>query len=114
MPGESHHDNIRCLVTAALAIGVRTVVFNNRGLGGIKLKTPRLYCASNIEDSAEVIDHIRKLNPYVRLGATGVSMGALVLGNYMAENGVEANKVFTACQLISCPWNCHKGMRITQ
>lgn len=31
--GESRHDYIRCLVMAAQNIGIRTVVFNNRGLG---------------------------------------------------------------------------------
>lgn len=36
-------------------------------------------------------------------------MGGLILGNYMAVNGVEASKIFTACQIISVPWNVHKG-----
>lgn len=90
-------------------IGVRTVVFNNRGLGGIELKTPRLYCAANIEDLSEVVNHIKKLNPDIKLGATGISMGGLILGNYIAINGLEASKIFTACQIISVPWNVHKG-----
>ncbi len=108
LTGESRHDYIRCLVTAAQGIGVRTVVFNNRGLCGVELKTPRLYCAANTEDLTEVVNHIKKLNPNVRLGATGISMGGLILGNYMAENGEEASKMFTACQIISVPFNVHE------
>ncbi|XP_037046989.1 phospholipase ABHD3-like [Bradysia coprophila] len=108
LTGESRHDYIRCLVMAAQSIGVRTVVFNNRGLAGVELKTPRLYCAANIEDLSEVVNHIKNQNPNVRLGATGISMGGLILGNYMAENGVEASNIFTACQIISVPWNVHK------
>lgn len=36
--GESQAEYIKCLVFAAKSIGVRTVVFNNRGLGGLALK----------------------------------------------------------------------------
>lgn len=107
--GASQAEYIKCLVMAAKIIGVRTVVFNNRGLGGIELKTPRLYCAANIEDLSEVVNHIKKLNPDVKLGGAGISMGGLILGNYMAMNGLEASKIFTACQIISVPWNVHKG-----
>ncbi|XP_037046996.1 protein ABHD1 [Bradysia coprophila] len=109
LTGASQAEYIKCLVMAAQGIGVRTVVFNNRGLGGVELKTPRLYCAANIEDLSEVVNHIKKLNPDVRLGATGISMGGLILGNYMAEKGLAASKIFTACQIISVPWNVHKG-----
>lgn len=38
LTGESQAEYIKCLVMAAKSIGVRTVVFNNRGLGGITLK----------------------------------------------------------------------------
>lgn len=38
LTGESQAEYIKCLVMAAKNIGVRTVVFNNRGLGGLTLK----------------------------------------------------------------------------
>lgn len=38
LTGESQAEYIKCLVTAANRIGIRTVVFNNRGLGGLTLK----------------------------------------------------------------------------
>lgn len=38
LTGESQAEYIKCLVMAAKTIGIRTVVFNNRGLGGLTLK----------------------------------------------------------------------------
>jgi len=80
LTGESQAEYIKCLVTAGNQIGLRCVVFNNRGLGGIALKTPRLYCAANCEDLCEVMNYIQKQHPNVRKGATGISMGGLILG----------------------------------
>lgn len=94
---------------AANRTGIRTVVFNNRGLGGVELKTPRLYCASNSEDLSEVISHVKKLNPHIKIGATGISMGGLILGNYLANYGDEAKSILTAAKIISVPWDVNKG-----
>uniref|UniRef100_A0A6B2E6U6 Putative alpha/beta hydrolase n=1 Tax=Phlebotomus kandelakii TaxID=1109342 RepID=A0A6B2E6U6_9DIPT len=109
LTGESQAEYIKCLVTAANIIGVRTVVFNNRGLGGVTLKTPRLYCAANCEDLSEVVSHVKRLNPSVKLGATGISMGGLILGNYLATHSDEARHLITAAKIISVPWDVHKG-----
>lgn len=38
LTGESQAEYIKCLVIAANQIGIRTVVFCNRGLGGVTLK----------------------------------------------------------------------------
>lgn len=81
LTGESQAEYIKCLVFAAQQTGMRVVVFNNRGLGGIGLKTPRLYCAANCEDLCEVVKHVRQSLPaHCKLGATGISMGGLILG----------------------------------
>lgn len=80
LTGESQAEYIKCLVLAANQVNLRVVVFNNRGLGGIELKTPRLYCASNCEDLSEVVKHVAKAVPKDKLGATGISMGGLILG----------------------------------
>lgn len=80
LTGESQAEYIKCLVTAGNKIHVRCCVFNNRGLGGIALKTPRLYCAANCEDLSEVVKHVQKHNPNIKIGATGISMGGLILG----------------------------------
>lgn len=109
LTGESQAEYIKCLVTAANRTGIRTVVFNNRGLGGVELKTPRLYCASNSEDLCEVIQHVKAQNPHVKIGATGISMGGLILGNYLANYCDEAKSVLTAAKIISVPWDVNKG-----
>lgn len=109
LTGESQAEYIKCLVTAANRTGIRTVVFNNRGLGGVELKTPRLYCASNSEDLSEVVRHVKKVNPHVKIGATGISMGGLILGNYLANYCDEAKSALTAAKIISVPWDVNKG-----
>lgn len=43
LTGESQAEYIKCLVTAANMIGIRTVVFNNRGLGGLTLKVNNFF-----------------------------------------------------------------------
>ncbi|ALC42016.1 Hydr1 [Drosophila busckii] len=110
LTGESQAEYIKCLVFAAQQVGMRVVVFNNRGLGGIELKTPRLYCAANCEDLCEVVQHVSsKLPRNCKLGATGISMGGLILGNYLARKSDEARLHLSAAKIISVPWDVHKG-----
>ncbi|XP_060652117.1 phospholipase ABHD3 isoform X1 [Drosophila nasuta] len=110
LTGESQAEYIKCLVFAAQQAGMRVVVFNNRGLGGIELKTPRLYCAANCEDLCEVVQHVRRTLPaHCKLGATGISMGGLILGNYLARKSDEARINLSAAKIISVPWDVHKG-----
>uniref|UniRef100_A0A336M4K4 CSON011682 protein n=1 Tax=Culicoides sonorensis TaxID=179676 RepID=A0A336M4K4_CULSO len=109
LTGESQAEYIKCLVMSANRVGIRTVVFNQRGLGGVALKTPRMYCAAKCEDLCEVLDHVRALNPHVKMGATGISMGGLILGNYLAKHADEAEKILTSAKIISAPWNVFKG-----
>lgn len=70
-------------------------------------QTPRLYCAANYEDLSEVVKHVRDNNPDVLIGATGISMGGLILGNYLAGKGKDSG--VTASMIISVPWNVFKG-----
>lgn len=111
LTGESQAEYIKCLVTNANKEGLRCVVFNNRGLGGVPLKTPRLYCAANFEDLSEVINYVHAKHPNVKIGATGISMGGLILGNYLAEHSDEAKKLLTAAKIISAPWDVEKGSK---
>lgn len=78
LTGESQADYIKCLVAAANQIGIRCCVFINRGLGGIALKTPRLYCAANCEDLSEVVNYVYINNPNVLIAATGKTISILV------------------------------------
>lgn len=109
LTGESQAEYIKCLVLRAKKDGLRTVVFNNRGLGGLQLKTRRLYCAANYDDLSEVVRHVRRAHPDAKLGATGISMGGLILGNYLAVHSEEARASLTASMIISVPWNVKKG-----
>ncbi|XP_043253650.1 phospholipase ABHD3 [Colletes gigas] len=114
LTGASQAEYIKCLVSSAKKVGIRCVIFNNRGLGGVELKTPRMYCAANSDDLSEVIEHVKKLNPQVPLGATGISMGGLILGNYLAQQGVMASGKLRGCFLISVPWNVFAATKNTE
>ncbi|XP_077267081.1 abhydrolase domain containing Hydr1 [Temnothorax americanus] len=114
LTGGSQAEYIKCLVSAARKNGIRCVIFNNRGLGGLELKTPRTYCAANYDDLSEVIEHVKKLYPHVPLGATGISMGGLILGNYLAQRGLTARTKLRACLIISVPWNVFAATKSTE
>ncbi|XP_076386609.1 abhydrolase domain containing Hydr1 isoform X1 [Megachile rotundata] len=114
LTGASQAEYIKCLVSSAKKVGIRCVIFNNRGLGGVELKTPRTYNAANIDDLSEVIEHVKKLYPHVPLGATGISMGGLILGNYLAQRGTMARNKLKGCFLISVPWNVFAATKNTE
>lgn len=109
LTGESQAEYIKFLVLAANQAGLRAVVFNNRGMGGVDLKTRRMYCAANCEDLVEVVRHVATCYPESKLGATGISMGGLILGNYLAVHSDEARRHLSSAMIISVPWDVHKG-----
>lgn len=111
LTGGSQAEYVKCLVSSAKKIGIKCVIFNNRGLGGVTLKTPRLYCAANSDDLAEVLSHIRKLNPNSPLSATGISMGGMILGNYLAQQGALAVGKIKSALIISAPWNVFEATK---
>ncbi|CAL1538386.1 unnamed protein product [Lymnaea stagnalis] len=87
LTGSSKENYILHMVHDAREKGYRSVVFNNRGTGDTKLKTPRTYCASNIEDTEFVIQHIKDKYPDAPLMGVGVSLGGAILFNYLARLG---------------------------
>lgn len=56
-----------------------------------------------------MIKYVRTAHPDSKLGATGISMGGLILGNYLAVHSEEARQALTATQIISVPWNVVAG-----
>ena len=60
-------------------------MFIYRGLGGNVLKTPRAYCATDHEDVSRVVEHIKAKHPLSPLTALGVSLGGIMLGNYLRK-----------------------------
>lgn len=48
LTGGSQAEYVKCLVSAARKVGIRCVIFNNRGLGGLKLKVELIHDDLNI------------------------------------------------------------------
>jgi len=91
-------------------LGARCVVFNFRGRGGHSLTTPRTYSSCNSEDLGEVIHHINSRFPRAPLMAVGVSMGGILLGNYLTHVGEAAVGRVRAAMLLSICFDTFKGM----
>lgn len=97
--GDSQTEYIRTAVTMTSSIGYKTCVFNNRSRGGMRLKTPRLYCAVNYDDIEASLRHIKLTHPHSRIVAVGISLGGIVLCRYLAERGDQA--LVDAAMLVS-------------
>ncbi|XP_071804918.1 phospholipase ABHD3-like [Asterias amurensis] len=92
---------------ALMKHGYRSVVFNYRGLGGAVIKTPRTYCAANTEDLEYVIKHVHGLYPEAPIIAVGISIGGIILFNYLAKVGKETP--LKAAMTVSVAWNTMKS-----
>ncbi|XP_004927636.1 phospholipase ABHD3 isoform X1 [Bombyx mori] len=108
LTGSVHADYVRCLAAAARDLRLDTVVYNNRGLGGLPLTTPRLYCALSHEDLAEVVRWVRERRGAAQpLLAVGVSLGGLILAHYLAAHGAAA--AVDAALAVSAPLDVEAG-----
>ncbi|KAK7091641.1 phospholipase ABHD3-like isoform X2 [Littorina saxatilis] len=103
LTGASDENYVLHMVQETLELGYRCVVFNNRGQGGADLLTPRTYCATNTEDLECVVSHINKTFPNAKIMGVGVSLGAVILFQYLANKGKEAGLCAGMC--ISVTWN---------
>ncbi|BFZ18243.1 hypothetical protein BsWGS_21282 [Bradybaena similaris] len=107
LTGSSQENYILHMVRDNTRMGYRSVVFNNRGTGGTSLKTPRTYCAANIEDIKLVIHHIKERYPDAPLMGVGVSLGGIILFNYLAREGSKAELI--AGMIISPAYDLHES-----
>lgn len=107
--GDSQTEYIRTAVTMTNSIGYKTCVFNNRARGGMKLKTPRLYCATNYDDLEACLKHIKLTHPNSRMVAVGISLGGIVLCRYLAEKGDDA--LVDAAMLVSVCFDFEAGCK---
>ncbi|XP_032815445.2 phospholipase ABHD3-like [Petromyzon marinus] len=106
LPGltsNSRENYVLHLVQQTADLGYRCAVFNYRGCGEEELLTPRMYSAANTEDLELVVLHIRALYPDSALLAVGMSMGGMMLLNYLAAMGRRAG--VEAALTVSVPWD---------
>ncbi|KAG7166821.1 Phospholipase ABHD3-like 1 [Homarus americanus] len=75
----------------------------------VKSFTARTYCAANSDDLEEAIEHIRAKFPKAPLMATGISLGGMILGNYLVTRGEQAAQHLVAAMVLSIPWNVFVG-----
>lgn len=87
LTGGSDDTYVRYAVRYAEALGVRAVVFNSRGCGDTTLATPQFYSSLFIGDLEAVVTHVAELYPDSVLFATGWSLGANILVNYLGAKG---------------------------
>lgn len=111
LTGCSQQGYVLHFVKQIQSLGYRSVVFNNRGLGGAKLKTPRTFCAANTEDLEFVIGHLHKTKPGIPLIAVGVSLGGMILTNYLANMGQTKPTGLIAAMTVSVPWDVFKSTK---
>ncbi|XP_077989808.1 phospholipase ABHD3-like [Glandiceps talaboti] len=90
-------------------LGYRSVVFNNRGNGGSQLKTPRTYCAANTEDLHFVVNHIKRQYPKSPVVGVGISLGGMILFNYLAKSGQDCG--LKAAMVVSTAYNVFKSTK---
>ncbi|XP_030638044.1 phospholipase ABHD3-like [Chanos chanos] len=90
LTGNSRQTYVLHAVSQAMRRGYRCVVFNNRGFGGEELLTPLTFCAADTSDLERVIQHVRQVYPQAPLVGTGVSLGGMLLLNYLARRGKES------------------------
>uniref|UniRef100_A0A8C4RV89 Phospholipase ABHD3 n=1 Tax=Erpetoichthys calabaricus TaxID=27687 RepID=A0A8C4RV89_ERPCA len=103
LTGTSRESYILHMIKQSEELGYRCVVFNNRGVSGERLLTPRTYCAANTEDLEAVIDHIQETFSSAPLMAAGVSMGGMMLANYLGRKGRET--CLRAAAVFSAGWD---------
>ncbi|XP_023125534.1 phospholipase ABHD3-like isoform X1 [Amphiprion ocellaris] len=107
LTGNSQQPYVLHAINQATRHGYRCVVFNNRGLGGEELLTPVTYCAANTSDLERVVTHVKGLYPHAPVLGAGVSLGGMVLLNYLARKRSESGMV--AGITISVPWDAQKS-----
>jgi len=102
LTGSSQSEYVKTFVTVAKEeVGARCCVFNYRGRGGVSLKSPKTYCASDPSDLGEVIEYLSSSRSGAPVLAVGISLGGIILGHYLVRKG-DAAKVEAALLVSVC------------
>lgn len=109
LTGSSKENYVLRLAIECLSLGYRCVVFNYRGNGGVELKTPKTYSATDTTDLESVIAHVCSRHPKAPVMAIGVSLGGIILTNFLAKFGDKCT--LRAAMTISVPWNVKESAR---
>ena len=113
LTGTSDHNYIRHFVLHIIQeLDCSVAVLNNRGLGGLPLKTLRVCCAADTGDLEYVILHVKKRKPNFPLMVIGISLGGIILTNLLCKMGqqekVNDNGIVFGGAVISAPWDLFK------
>eukprot|EP00923_Selenidium_pygospionis_P049003 GHVN01084373.1.p1 GENE.GHVN01084373.1~~GHVN01084373.1.p1 ORF type:complete len:577 (+),score=71.92 GHVN01084373.1:31-1761(+) len=76
---------IRAMAADACSRGYTVAVILSRGVGGLPLHTPRLYCAGSTDDLHAGLSFIYGKHPNKKLVCIGYSMGANTIAKYLGE-----------------------------
>jgi len=69
------------------AHGFDAVALNYRGVAGLPLTSPRVFCSDSWSDLPEILDHIVRKRPGARVFGMGYSLGGGILAKYLSEVG---------------------------
>ncbi|ORY15457.1 Alpha/Beta hydrolase protein [Clohesyomyces aquaticus] len=103
LTGGSHEVYLRQVIAPLLDAGWAACVVNSRGCAGTKITSPELYNARSTWDVRQSVKWLRETFPNRPLFAVGFSLGANVLTNYVAEEGVKCE--LKAAVVCSNPWD---------
>ena len=103
--GHSRNSYIRQAVHRWSQTGLRCVVVNVRGCGGVKATTPEGNFGVCASDVTQAIVHIRTRLPLAALFLVGYSLGAMVATRYLAEKG--DSSPLQGAAILSSPWTLH-------
>ena len=70
----------------ALNQGFRVASMVYRGSTGLTLTTPKFYTGNCYKDLEPVINHVKLKYPNSKIYAYGVSLGGIILSNYLAKS----------------------------
>lgn len=108
LTGHSQTEYVKSIIPTATRLGCRVAVLNNRGRGGVELKTAKTYCAVSTDDMDFALRHIKSLHPNSIIVACGISLGGVILGHYISESKDEA--LVDAAVLISTVYDIGKAV----